>query len=269
MNSTIDGWQRGYVDATSEHFQLLIVAPDVGGHTQDKVVALIGPPNAGLVSVSFLIEESEANASTIEKLEKEIKYYLLELKEPDPWKYAQYHCETASNLYSSVQWSFIKAGSKTLQVISELDLDRFFWNNISTNLEFQSWFLQQTKFAARTFDLVLDEKWHQRWYRDPITGEESETDILLIFKDRDNSDRCAIHIENKPLHGKWRPHQPESYPKRAENRAAKLGYAKFQTALIAPLSFIERWPREANLFDIRISYEDIAKFVPQFGQSAQ
>jgi hypothetical protein len=268
MSSTIHGWQRGSVDVGNEHFQLLMVAPDEDGHTQDKVVALIGPPDAGLVNVSFLIEENEANASTIEKLEKEIKYYLLELKEPDPWKYAQYHGETASNLYSSVQWSFIEAGSKASQVISELELDRLFWNKISTNLEFQSWFLQQTKFAARAFDLVLDEKWHQRWYRDPITGEESETDILLLFKDRDNSDRCAIHIENKPLHGKWRPRQPENYPKRAANRTVKLRYVEFQTALIAPLLFIKRWPREAGLFDIRISYEDIAKFVPQFGQSA-
>src|ERR1700733_4246306 len=166
MSSTIDGWQRGYVDATGEHFQLLIVDLEEGVQTQEKVAALIGPPEAGFVNVRFLIEESEASASTIEKLENEINFYLVELNEPDPWKYAQYHCGTASNVYSSVRWSFIEGGSKASQVISELELDRFFWNKISTNLEFQSWFLQRTRFSARAFDLVLDEKWHQRWYRD-------------------------------------------------------------------------------------------------------
>jgi hypothetical protein len=86
----------------------------------------------------------------------------------------------------------------------EKELDELFWKAISTNVAFQSWFLQRTKFATNALDLVVEEKWHQRWYKDPISGKESETDILLVFNDRENSDRYAIHVENKPRHGKWR-----------------------------------------------------------------
>jgi hypothetical protein len=272
----INRWQRGYVDTNSEHFELLVAVSEEDEQTEGKSVAVIGPPEDGSVNVSFLIEENEANASLIEKVEKEINFYLLEINEPDRWKYAQYHCGTASNVYSSVHWSFVEAGSKVPQKdpdnsrgfrkrMTELELDHLFWNEISTNLEFRSWFLHQTKFAALTVDLVVEEKWHQRWYKDPITGKDSETDILLLFRSRENSDRYAIHIENKPAHGKWEPFQPENYRKRAMDRMSKWQYVEFQTVLIAPLSVIERSPLEIGHFDITISYEDISKFVPPFG----
>lgn len=281
MSSIINRWQRGYVDTSSEHFELLVAASEEDEHSEGTSVAVIGPPEAGSVNVSFLIEESEANASLIEKVEREINFYLIELNEPDPWKYAQYHCGTASNVHSSVHWSFIEAGSKVPQkepdnppslgrrMTTELELDHFFWDKIKTNLEFQSWFLQRTKFAAHALDLVVDEKWHQRWYKDPISGKESEGDILLVFKDRENSDRYAIHIENKPAHGKWRPLQPENYRIRAKDRMSEWRYDDFETVLIAPLSVIKRSPREVGHFDLTISYEDISKFVPQFGTPAQ
>ena len=41
----------------------------------------------------------------------ELRYYLLDKGEPDPWNYAQYHCITAANLYSAVHWSFQRAGT--------------------------------------------------------------------------------------------------------------------------------------------------------------
>jgi hypothetical protein len=147
---------------------------------------------------------------------------------------------------------------------TELDLDHFFWNAISTNPAFRLWFLQRTKFAQQTLDLVTDEKWHQRWYKDPATKLESEGDILLIFKDSVTADRFALHIENKPSHGIWQPSQSENYRKRAEDRMSKWRYVGYQLVLIAPLSFIERSAREVEHFDIAISYEDIGTFVPAF-----
>ena len=36
------------------------------------------------------------------KVMSELRYYLLDKGEPDPWNYAQYHCTTAANLYSAV-----------------------------------------------------------------------------------------------------------------------------------------------------------------------
>jgi hypothetical protein len=67
-----------------------------------------------------------------------------------------------------------------------------------------------------------------------VTKEESETDILLIFKDLP-ANRYAIHIENMPLGGKWRLHQPENYRIRAIDRMLKWRYIKFKTVLIGPL----------------------------------
>jgi len=147
---------------------------------------------------------------------------------------------------------------------NELELDNLFWKAISTNQAFQSWFLQRTKFAPQTLDLVTDEKWHQRWYRDPITKKDSETDILLIFKDSKTSNRYAIHIENKPSHRIWEPLQPENYPKRADDRKDKWQYVDYQLVLIAPLAFLKKSSHEIKYFDIAISYEDIGDFIPEF-----
>jgi hypothetical protein len=62
--------------------------------------------------VEVLIEASESNADVIAKVEREISYYLLELNESDPWAYAQYHCGTASNVYSDVHWPFFKGSQE-------------------------------------------------------------------------------------------------------------------------------------------------------------
>jgi len=57
--------------------------------------------------VQFLVDRARADRhSVVAKVIKEIEFYFMELGEPDPWKYAQYHCGTASNAYSDVHWSF-------------------------------------------------------------------------------------------------------------------------------------------------------------------
>jgi hypothetical protein len=149
-------------------------------------------------------------------------------------------------------------------VQDELQLDHHFWNGVSRNQEFCSWLLTQTKFSGLSLHLVTDEKWHQRWYRDPITKKDSETDILLIFAELVSGDRYALHIENKPDHRRWEPSQAESYRRRALNRMEKWRYADFQTVLLAPLSFIMRSTMEAAHFDVILSYEDVSRFVPAF-----
>ena len=67
--------------------------------------------------------------------------------------------------------------------MDELSLDKCFWREISTSSEFRRWLIGKTKFADRNLELVTNELWHQRWYRDPLTKKESEGDILLIFRD--------------------------------------------------------------------------------------
>jgi hypothetical protein len=148
--------------------------------------------------------------------------------------------------------------------LNELALDHCFWREVKTSSPFQHWLIGKTKFAGRVVRLVTDEGWHQRWYRDPETKKDSETDILLIFVDLENSQRYALHIENKTAHSKWEPDQAKNYRKRAMNRMKPLRYADFQTVLVAPASFIDKHPTEAAEFDLLLIYEEVGVFVPEF-----
>jgi hypothetical protein len=76
-------------------------------------VALVGPPRHNAFAVQFLIDrDNPAQEDVVKDLIHELDFYLIELSEPDPWKYAQYHCGTASNVYSSIHWSFFPEGWK-------------------------------------------------------------------------------------------------------------------------------------------------------------
>lgn len=147
---------------------------------------------------------------------------------------------------------------------NELDLDHHFFNAVRDNLAFRHWFLGHSKFAGQTMELVTSEKWHQRWYTNPDTGVQSESDIVLFFE-RPNGERLAIHIENKPAHGKWQIDQPLHYRPRAENRMKRWRHVDWEVGLIAPSSFLMRCADDVAHFDFAVSYEDIEKFVPQFG----
>lgn len=148
--------------------------------------------------------------------------------------------------------------------MDELSLDRCFWRGISTSADFQHWLIGQTKFADLDLELVTEENWHQRWFRDPETKKDSETDIFLIFRNRSTSERYALHIENKPAHRKWEPNQAENYRRRATCKMGDWNYVDFQTLLLAPSVFVERHTAETALFDLVISYEDVGKFIPEF-----
>lgn len=150
------------------------------------------------------------------------------------------------------------------QHVNELELDHHFWDAISTDRPFQQWFLARTKFCARELELVTDEKWHQRWYKCPVTKRDYEGDILLIFRDRQTGERLSVHIENKPDHRTWTPNQAEHYKKRAIDRMKKWHYVDFETVLIAPRSFIARWPEETAHFDLKIPYDEIGQFIAPF-----
>ena len=89
-----------------------------------KSVAVIGFPDAGSVNVSFLIEEGDANALLIAKIEKEINFYLLQLNKADPWQYAQDHCGTASNAFGFIRWSFKKPGQNRTGSWGHQDIHR-------------------------------------------------------------------------------------------------------------------------------------------------
>jgi hypothetical protein len=70
-------------------------------------VALVGKPAGKLFPVEFLqvaaLDQSEYERIKL-AVRKELPFYLVEEGEKDPWKYAIYHCDTASNIYSDVHW---------------------------------------------------------------------------------------------------------------------------------------------------------------------
>jgi hypothetical protein len=116
MNSvpTISRWQEGEVDRTKEHFELRYGSARDSDPSEWILVAVIGPPKARLVNVQFLVEPGDAkNAATVSDVMKEIQFYLIDKREPNPWGYAQYHCGTASNIYSNVHWGYFKEGNRS------------------------------------------------------------------------------------------------------------------------------------------------------------
>jgi hypothetical protein len=44
----------------------------------------------------------------------------------------------------------------------------------------------------------------------------------------------------------------------------KWDYTDFQTVLLAPVSFLERYKAEAAQFNVLLSYEEVGEFVPEF-----
>jgi hypothetical protein len=69
-----------------------------------SVICNVQPENNDSFVVQF---EDGVYKRIIREAEKELDFYLIELQEPNPWKYAKYHCSTASNLYSMVRWVLI------------------------------------------------------------------------------------------------------------------------------------------------------------------
>lgn len=72
-------------------------------------VALVAEPVGQSLTVEFLqIPELDQGVYGRIKLAvtKELTFYLVEKGEQDPWKYAIYHCGTASNIYSKVHWAY-------------------------------------------------------------------------------------------------------------------------------------------------------------------
>jgi hypothetical protein len=148
--------------------------------------------------------------------------------------------------------------------VDELSLDHCFKQQLDTSVAFQEWIIGQTKFKDRHLELVIEKIWHQRWYRDPVTKKDSETDIFLVFRDKDSGQRVALHIENKIASSLWQPYQAENYKIRGEARKSSYDYVDFQTVLMAPQSFIDAWAPQVAHFDVVITHEALSKFVPEF-----
>ena len=101
---TASPWRlvEGTVNTSAEHFEIT--------HEDAPLpVALIARSSGRSFTVQFEeVDQSQTGATKIrEEVRREIKYYLVELGEPDPWAYAMYHCETMANFYSKVHWAHV------------------------------------------------------------------------------------------------------------------------------------------------------------------
>jgi hypothetical protein len=106
-------WQEGGVDLQKEYIEL-VYEDDPDSNSNDAVpIALIGRPENNVFTVRWLVGTGvPENLHMINLVKRELDFYLVEKEEPDPWAYAQYRCTTASNLYSSVHWSYYPEGDK-------------------------------------------------------------------------------------------------------------------------------------------------------------
>lgn len=163
--------------------------------------------------------------------------------------------------------------------IREVELDHAFAEHLECAPEFQHWLLSKTRFRrfAGDAELLASEQaaarsakhWWKHWWTRLTDGTESETDIFAVFETSAGG-RFALHIENKPPHGKLLIKQAADYRRRAIQMAGQarfLQYDDFATILLAPLTFIQRNAEATAQFDTLLSYEELADFIPLYAAS--
>jgi hypothetical protein len=162
----------------------------------------------------------------------------------------------------------------------ESELDSAFANKLRESPEFVSWLLSRTKFSEYGARVrLLDEEqasirqrtfwWKHWWCTIPELAEERETDIFVVFEIMDTRERFALHVENRLSDGAFQRGQAEAYDFRAKhmmNMDRYLNYSDYQTILISPISFKNKNGIKCDLFGCHIAYEDIAEFIPEFGE---
>ncbi|MBI3021314.1 MAG: hypothetical protein HYY59_04880 [Candidatus Omnitrophica bacterium] len=118
-------WVEGVVDTDDDHIKIWHGKPptaDKGGAIRQsgRLVALVAPGPGKSFIVQFLLKARPADkraAEILKDVRRELDFYLIELSTPGrpaPWAYAQYHCDTAANIYSKVHWGWYPKGPKRL-----------------------------------------------------------------------------------------------------------------------------------------------------------
>ena len=100
-------WREGSVDANEEHIELRYGDASKTNHESWLPIALVGRPEDHVFPVFWLMKPDDpSREEMIIAARRELDFYLVEKGEPNPWKYAIYHCSTSANLYSDVHWSY-------------------------------------------------------------------------------------------------------------------------------------------------------------------
>jgi hypothetical protein len=139
--------------------------------------------------------------------------------------------------------------------LSEDQLCLAFAEQVKNSAKFAQWILGRTKFERyqESAQLLHEEQmrirprkfwWRHWWCHVPELAKDRETDIFMVFEVVKTKYRFALHIENKKSLGKFLEGQAEGYNVRAihmKNRPEYLSYQEFETILISPRSFRERY----------------------------
>jgi hypothetical protein len=172
-----------------------------------------------------------------------------------------------------------RAYNRFEQMATEKELDRALEVALRNDKHFLEWLVNKSKFKGRSPEYVWsrsDNPWCpvEVSLPDPGTGQlrsikrEGETDVLLVFVfPNEPRRRLALHIENKLSSGKFTDYQPEVYSARAKLWLRKPKYRNYEdwdTLLLAPVSFYDRYEIDARKFGCFVSHEEVAEFVPLF-----
>lgn len=107
----VEPFNTGPVDLTRDHMTLAWTGSTDHGDTDALLVARVAQaPNEQFIVEMVLPPDDPAASIAFPAVFNELRYYLVELDEADPWGYAGYHCGTAANIYSSVHWSWFPHG---------------------------------------------------------------------------------------------------------------------------------------------------------------
>lgn len=92
---------EGVVNIDDDHMKLTY-------EEKPDPVALIAPGEGSTFIVQFLEMDSKQDngKEMMRYVRRELDFYLVELREENPWAYAIYHCSTAANVYSKVHWGY-------------------------------------------------------------------------------------------------------------------------------------------------------------------
>lgn len=87
-------WRELPVDSSAEHIELRHGDASKEAYEQWMPLALIGPPRGRVFPVHWLGGPTVTREMRVDA-ERELTFYLVEKREPSPWRYAVYHCGTA------------------------------------------------------------------------------------------------------------------------------------------------------------------------------
>jgi hypothetical protein len=106
-------WREGAVDVQGEHIELRYGDAAESDYEQWVPIARLGKPMNNVFPVLWLMSPDDpSHEQMINAARKDLDFYLVDKREPNPWAYAKYQSNTAANIYSKVHWSYFPEGNR-------------------------------------------------------------------------------------------------------------------------------------------------------------